>query len=69
MIIGLADNSFKQIQSATKNAFYEGAVEVAYISNKKMYITDGEFTNSLQLGKFAFIPRANGNTSFKKVVD
>lgn len=69
VIIGLADNSFKQIQSATKNAFYEGAVEVAYISNKKMYITDGEFTNSLQLGKFAFIPRANGNTSFKKVVD
>lgn len=69
VIIGLADNTFKQIQSATKNAFFEGAVEVAYISNKKMYITDGEFTNSLQLGKFAFIPRSNGNTSFKKVVD
>lgn len=69
VIIGLADNTFKQIQSATKNAFFEGAVEVAYISNKKMYITDGEFTNSLQLGKFAFIPRENGNTSFKKVVD
>lgn len=69
VIIGLDNNSFKQIQSATKNSFYEGAVEVAYISNKKMYITDGEFTNSLQLGKFAFIPRANGNTSFKKVVD
>lgn len=69
VIIGLADNTFKQILSASKNAFFEGAVEVAYISNKKMYITDGEFTNSLQLGKFAFIPRANGNTSFKKVVD
>ena len=69
VIIGLDDNSFKQIQSATKNAFYEGAVEVAYISNQKMYITDGEFTNSLQLGKFAFFPRINGNTSFKKVVD
>lgn len=69
VIIGLDDNSFKQVLSATKNSFYEGAVEVAYISNKKMYITDGEFTNSLQLGKFAFIPRANGNTSFKKVVD
>jgi hypothetical protein len=69
VIIGLADNTFKQILSAKKNSFFEGAVEVAYISNKKMYITDGEFTNSLQLGKFAFIPRANGNTSFKKVVD
>lgn len=69
VVIGLDDNTFKQIQSATKNSFFEGAVEVAYISNKKMYIRDGEFTNSLQLGKFAFIPRANGNTSFKKVVD
>lgn len=68
VIIGLADNTFKQIQSATKNSFFEGAVEVAYIGNKKMYITDGEFTNSLQLGKFAFIPRENGNLSFKKVV-
>lgn len=61
-------NTFKQIQSATRNSFFEGAVEVAYIGNKKMYITDGEFTNSLQLGKFAFIPRENGNLSFKKVV-
>lgn len=69
VIIGLDDNSFKQIQSATKNAFYDGAVEVAYISNQKMYIKDGEFTNSLTLGKFAFVPRTNGNTSFKKVVD
>lgn len=69
VIIGLSDNTFKQIQSANKNSFYEGAVEVAYISNKKMYITDGEFTNSLQLGKFAFLPRLNGNLSFKKVVD
>lgn len=69
VIIGLADNTFKQIQSPTKNSFFEGAVEVAYIGNKKMYITDGEFTNSLQLGKFAFIPRENGNLSFKKVVD
>ena len=26
-------------------------------------------THSLRLGKFAFVPRANGNLSFKKVVD
>lgn len=69
VIIGLEDNAFRQIQSATKNSFYEGATEVAYIGNRKMYIKDGEFTNSLQLGKFAFIPRTNGNLSFKKVVE
>ncbi|MEA4965380.1 MAG: phage tail protein [Oscillospiraceae bacterium] len=67
--IGYADNSFKQLLSPTKNSFFDGAVEVAYISNKKMFITDGEFTNSLRIGKFAFIPRANGSLAFKKVVD
>ena len=35
----------------------------------KLNIGDGEYTNSLQLGKFAFIPRSNGNLSFKKIVD
>lgn len=62
---------FNQIQklSSAKNSFYEDNVEVAYIGNRKMYITDGEFTNSLKLGKFAFIPRDNGSLDFKKVVD
>ena len=69
VILGLTDNSFKQLLGATKNSFYEGNIEVAYISNQKMYITDGEFTNSLQLGKFAWLPRTNGNLSFKKVAD
>ena len=48
-------------------AFYEGAAEVAYISNKKLYITDAEVLTSIRIGNFAFIPRANGNLSFKKV--
>ena len=41
--------------------------EVAYVSNGKLYITDGEFTNSLTVGNFAYLPRTNGNLSFKKV--
>lgn len=43
--------------------------EVAYFSNNKLFVVDGEFTNSLQLGKFAFLPRPTGNLSFKKVRD
>lgn len=48
-------------------SFFQSGLEVAYFSNRKLFVTDGEYTNSLQLGNFAFIPRANGNLSFKKV--
>lgn len=50
-------------------SFLENGAEVAYFSNRKLYVNDGEYINSLKLGKFAFLPRANGNLSFKKVVD
>lgn len=50
-----------------KISFLDAGIEVAYFSNNKLYVTDGEFINSLQLGNFAFIPRENGNLSFKKL--
>jgi hypothetical protein len=37
------------------------------ITDNKLYITDGEFMSSLQLGNFAFYPRSSGNLSFKKI--
>lgn len=48
-------------------SFLESDTEVAYFSNRKLYVLDGEFLNQLRLGNFAFIPRTNGNVSFKKV--
>ncbi len=48
-------------------AFLQSNVEVAYFSNRKLFVLDGEFIESLKLGKFAFLPRSNGNLSFKKV--
>lgn len=48
-------------------SFIQSGAEVAYLSNNKLYVVDGEFTNSLVLGNFAFVPRANGNLSFRKV--
>lgn len=42
---------------------------VAYMTNDYFFITDGEFLNSLRIGKFAFVPRANGNLSFQRVGD
>lgn len=48
-------------------SFYDGGAEVAYFSNKQLYVLDGHFLNSLRIGKFAFLPRENGNLSLVKV--
>jgi len=50
-------------------SFLDGGAEVAYFSNKQLFVTDGHFLNSLRVGKFAWIPRENGNLSLVKVGD
>ena len=69
IILGEASNNLTLKIENDKITFFEGVNEVAYFSNRKLYVTDGEYINSLKLGKFTFIPRENGNLSFKKVVD
>ncbi len=69
IILGEQGNDITLKIENDRIAFLESGAEVAYWQNRKFYVTDGEFLNSLRLGKFAFIPRANGNLSFKKVVD
>lgn len=49
--------------------FLDGGAEVAYISNKKLFITDAHFLNSLRVGSFIFLPRKNGNLSLLKAGD
>lgn len=48
--------------------FYENNNLIAYFKDRKLYVFDGEFVNSVKIGSFAFVPRENGNTSFMKVV-
>ena len=67
IILGNSGNELTLKIENNKITFYQGTLEVAYFSNAKMNVTDGEFINSLKIGKFAFIPRDNGNLSFKKV--
>ena len=67
IILGESGNELTLKIENDKISFYQGTLEVAYFSNAKMNITDGEFINSLKIGKFAFFPRDNGNLSFKKV--
>lgn len=65
--MGAVGNEFKQLLTRTKNSFMQSGVEIAYFGNRKMYVTDGEFTNSCQIGNFGFIPEANSSLSFRKV--
>lgn len=48
-------------------SFKQDNTEVAYFSDNKLYVTDGEYTRSLRLGNFEYTPRSNGNLSFGKI--
>lgn len=67
IILGEVGNELQLVLQNNRISFVQSGVEVAYINNKKLYITDGEFLTSLNLGNFGFLPRANGNLSFKRV--
>lgn len=69
ILLGEEGNQLELQISNDRISFMQSGAEVAYFSNNHLYVTDGNFLNSLQLGKFAFMPRANGNLSFKKVGD
>lgn len=68
IILGEEGNTLTLRIENDKISFLDSGMEVAYFSNNKLYVTDGEFLNSLQLGNFAFRPRTNGNLSFSKIV-
>ena len=69
IVLGIEDNPLiLQLQNDRINFLEDGNV-IAYWMNKKFYAVDGEFLNSLKLGKFAFFPRTSGNLSFLKVED
>lgn len=69
ILLGQIGNELELKISNDRISFLQDAVEVAYFSDNKLYVTDGHFLHSLQLGAFAFMPRGNGNLSFKKVVE
>ena len=68
ILLGEVGNILELKIANNRISFFQSGAEVAYFSDSKLYVTNGHFINSLQLGAFAFIPRDNGNLSFKKVV-
>ena len=63
IVLGQQSSSLQCVISNDRISFLQSGVEVAYISNNKLYITQAQITDSLQLGSFAFVPRENGNLS------
>lgn len=67
IILGKTGNEITLRIENDRITFLQAGKEVAYFSESKLYVTDGQFINSLQIGNFAYIPRANGSLDFKKV--
>ena len=61
----IGEDDFKCVISNEKISFLQNNSEVAYISNNRLYITNATVTTKLDIGKFSFMPRDNGNMSFK----
>lgn len=67
ILLGEVGNELELQISNSRISFLQDGAEVAYFSNRKMNIVDAQVDHSLQIGGFAFMPRANGNISFKKI--
>lgn len=66
ILLGEVGNELELEIANDRISFLQDGAEVAYFSDRKLYVTDAEILHSLQLGSFAWMPRANGNLSFKK---
>lgn len=67
IVLGEDGNSLTLTIENDRLTFKQDNKEVAYFAYNKLYIVDAEFISSLRVGKFAYVPGANGNLSFRKV--
>jgi hypothetical protein len=65
ILLGEVGNELELQIANDRISFLQDGAEVAYFSNRKLFVTDTQILHSLQLGNFAFMPRENGNLSFK----
>lgn len=67
IVIGVEGNSLILRISNDRISFLESSNEVAYMSNNKLYIQDGEILDRFMIGRFAFYPRDNGNMTLRYI--
>ena len=61
--VGESGSDVSLVISNDKISFYDDREEVSYFGDKKLHITQCEITQQLDIGKFSFVPRNNGNLS------
>ena len=66
LTIGVNTSNVKLRLSNNRIQFLKDGVEVAYLSDGQLYITDAHFLKTLVLGNFEFTPRTNGNLSLRR---
>ena len=68
IILGRSDSPLILKIQSDRIGFILDNVEIAYFSSGRLYVDNLEAITTLTVGRFAFIPRANGNLSLKMVV-
>lgn len=68
--LGERDSPFTAVLGRERLSFRQNGVEIAYLSNNKLYITSAEVLDRLTVGNtgsgfFDWVPRANGNLGMK----
>lgn len=67
IILGQVDNPLKLTLTNDRLSFTQNGIEVAYVSDHKLYIYDGEFLNSLKLGRWVWIIEQDNGLSLNYV--
>lgn len=65
IILGEVGNEITLEISNNRLSFLQNNLEVAYLSDNKLFVNNSEFLGGLKIGNFAFTPRTNGNLSLK----
>ena len=69
IVLGEEGNQITLTIENDRITFKQNGHDVAWFQSNQFFVTDAEFTNSVRIGHFAFVPGVNGNLSFKKVGD
>lgn len=68
IILGRSDSPLTLRIQSDRISFILDNVEIAYFSSGRLFVDNLEAITTLTVGRFAFVPRANGNLSLKMIM-
>lgn len=69
ILLGGSDSDVQLKIENDRIAFLDNNNEVMYISNEELYIMRAIIATQLTIGNFSWVPRSNGNVSFRYIGD